>query len=415
MLDNKDELLEQIRLGEDTLLELKEVRFRGEKLAGPKREDLADELAAMANTQGGVIVLGVEDSSRDVVGIPLEKLDTVETWVRNILNDQIEPPLLAIVLRLRLPDNLGESRPVIKIEVPRSLFVHKSPGGYFHRVSSSKREMSTELLARLMQQRSQARILRFEEQAVPESSFGDFDERLYDRFLGRYTADPEVTLHKLKLLAKDESGTTRATVAGILMCSKAPERRFPNARIEAVRYRGVRQDTNYQIDAAHITGPLDDQIRQGVSFLRRTMRVAAVKEPGRREIPQFSERAVFEALVNAVAHRDYSIYGSKIRFFIFDDRLELYSPGALPNSVTIESLPLRQATRNELLTSLLAKCDVGDESGRLTRQFFMEKRGDGVPIILDESTKLSGREPVYRLIDETELLLTIWSVDFDKN
>lgn len=415
MYDSKDELLEQIRLGEDTLLELKEVRFRGEKLVGPSREDLADELAAMANTKGGVIVLGVENQSRDIVGIPLAKLDGVENWLRNILNDQIDPPLLAIVLRLQLLDPLGEKRPILKVEVPRSLFVHKSPGGYFHRVGSSKRGMSTELLTRLIQQRSQARILRFEEQVVPETSLTDLDENLYNRFLGLYTDNPEATLHKLKLLAEDESGTTRATVAGLLMCCREPERRLPNARIEAVRYRGVRQDTNYQIDAAHIHGPLDDQIRQAMSFLHRTMRVAAVKEPGRREIPQFSERAVFEALVNAVAHRDYSIYGSKIRFFIFDDRLELYSPGALPNSVTIESLPLRQATRNELLTALLAKCSVGEELDGLTRQHFMEKRGDGVPIILHESTKLSGREPVYSLIDETELLLTIWSADLDKN
>jgi len=176
-----------------------------------------------------------------------------------------------------------------------------------------------------------------------------------------------------------------------------------------VRYRGVHQDSNHQADASRLTGPLDQQIAYAMAFFRRNMTVAAVKTPARIEIPQFSERAVFEAVVNAVAHRDYSIPGSKIRLFMFDDRLELYSPGTLPNTVTIESLPLRQATRNELITSLLARCPVEADDRGVGRQYLMEKRGDGVPIIINESHNLSGRYPEYRLIDDAELLLTIFS------
>jgi predicted HTH transcriptional regulator len=134
-----------------------------------------------------------------------------------------------------------------------------------------------------------------------------------------------------------------------------------------------------------------------------------VKKPYRIETPQFSERAVFEAVVNAVAHRDYSIFGSKIRFFMFDDRLEIYSPGALPNTVTIDSIALRQSTRNELIISLLAESPVSEIVGNIGRGYYMEKRGDGVPIIFDESIKLSSRKPIYNLIDDSELLLTIWS------
>lgn len=120
-------------------------------------------------------------------------------------------------------------------------------------------------------------------------------------------------------------------------------------------------------------------------------------------------QAAFEALVNVVAHRDYSIHGSKIRLFLFNDRMEIYSPGTLPNTVTIESVALRQSTRNELITTLLAKCAVEDPSGEVGRRFYMEKRGDGVPIILAETRKITGRDPIYRLIDDAELLLTIWA------
>lgn len=146
-------------------------------------------------------------------------------------------------------------------------------------------------------------------------------------------------------------------------------------------------------------------------FLRKNQTVGAFKQPHRVEKPQFSERAVFEAVVNAVAHRDYSISGSKIRLFMFDDRLEIYSPGALSNTVTVESIHLRQATRNELITSLLSETPMAESVGRVGRDFYMEKRGNGVSIIMDESERLSGKKPTFRLIDDSELLLTIYSAN----
>lgn len=409
MFDTTDELLRKIQLGEDSVLELKAIHFKGDKISGPKPDDLADELAAMANTNDGVCVLGVDDKKREIAGIPLAKLDAVESFIREICNDVIKPPLAVRIIRMELPGALGAMQPVIKVEVPRSLFVHKSPGGYFRRLGSSKRELTPEQLARLFQQRSQARFISFDEQTVPHTSLADLEESLWRRFVALVPDDPIATLRKLKLLSPDETSVERATVAGILLCSRHPETWLPNAYIEAVRYRGNQQDSNYQADAARIVGPLDQQIAHGLAFVRRNMRVAAIKAPGRVEIPQFNERAVFEAIVNAVAHRDYSIHGSKIRLFMFDDRFELYSPGPLPNTVTIESLPLRQATRNELITSLLARSPVEPDDRQVGRQYLMEKRGDGVPIIMNESYALSKRYPEYRLIDDAELLLTIYS------
>lgn len=409
MFDSPEELLRKIRLGEDSTLELKTVTFRGGKVAGPGRNDLADELAAFANTTDGVLLLGVDDRSRDLVGIPPERLDAVEAHVREACNDCIRPPLNVRILRLELPDALGEPRPIIKIDVPRSLFVHESPSGYLWRQGSSKRRMPPDMLARLFQQRSQARIFRFEEQAVPGTTPADLDPELWTRFLPESPGDPPAFLRKLKLVADDDLGVERASVAGILLCSSHPETWLPGAYVEAVRYRGTRQDSNYQTDASRITGPVDQQIREAVSFALRNMTVAAVKDPGRREIPQYSSRAVFESVVNAVAHRDYSIHGSRIRLFLYDDRLEIYSPGALPNSITVESLPWRQSTRNELLTSLLSRVPVAGLPGASGHQFFMERRGEGVPIILHESTELSHRPPEYRLLDGDELLLTIFA------
>ncbi len=411
MFDSSEELLRKIRLGEDTYLEYKAIRFKGDRITDPKRDDLADEIAAMANTADGVLVLGVDDKTKDILGVPPDRLELAEKFVFKICNDSIKPPVVFRAFRMELPDSTGTPRAILKVEVPRSLFVHESPHGYFHRQGSSLRKLTPDLLARLFQQRSQARIISFEEQAVPQSTLKDLNQDLRQRFVsGIY--DTEVnTLRKLRLLVADDSGHERAGVAGILMCARKPEEWLASAFIQAVRYRGVRQDSNYQIDALDISGPLDEQVRTALAFVRKNMTVAAKKEPARVEAPQFSIRAVFEAVVNAVAHRDYSIHGSKIRLFMFDDRLELYSPGTLPNTVTIDSIALRQSTRNELITTLLAKCPVSDPSGQLGRQFFMEKRGDGVPIILEESRRISGKLPIYRLIDDAELFLTIFAAE----
>ncbi|MBU0500398.1 MAG: ATP-binding protein [Gammaproteobacteria bacterium] len=93
MYENLSDILKQIALGEDSVMELKAVEFNGNKIAGPHRDGMADELAAMASTATGIIVLGVDDKTRRTQGIPPEKLDIVEGWLRSICNDSIDPPL----------------------------------------------------------------------------------------------------------------------------------------------------------------------------------------------------------------------------------------------------------------------------------------------------------------------------------
>ncbi len=418
MFEGRDDLLAKIQLGEDSLLELKAVRFRGQRVDGPSRDDLADELAAMANTLDSVIVFGVDDRTREILGVPLERLDAVETFVRDICQDSIKPPLSVMTTRLRLPDAEGAERVILKVDVPRSLFVHKSPGGYFHRVGSSKREMTPELLARLFQQRSQSRIIRFDEQVVPGATLDDLDRALCERFRGTQSFDDlPVLLDKLAMVRRD-GDVWRPSVAGVLLGTLEPRRFLPNAFIQAVAYRGVGavplDDPNYQVDAQDLTGPLDQQIREACRFVFKNMRVSGSKTEGRVDSPQFDMTAVFEAIVNAVAHRDYSIYGAKIRLRVFADRLELYSPGTLPNTMTIASLPFRQAARNEAIGSLLAKCPVraseADISDALevSRTTLMDRRGEGVSVIMTRGERSAGRPPVYRLIDDAEVMLTLY-------
>ena len=418
MFDSTQELLEKIRLGESTFLEFKDVRFRGDRVSEPARDRLADGLAALANSSGGVFVLGVEDKTHEVTGIPVERLDTVVEYVRNICSDSIKPPLGNIVLdRIRLPSTLGDELPVVKVDVPRSLFVHQSPGGYLQRLADAKRPMSPEYLARLFQQRSQTRLIRFDEQPVAGTRLEDLSIDLVERLrTPRSDEDFATFLGKLGMARADEDGTVRPTVAGVLMAAEDPRPWLPSAYIQAVAYRGDRIQAGsasgaYQLDAQDIAGPLDRQILEACQFVAKNMRTAAVKRQGRVDFPQYDMSAVFEAIVNAVAHRDYSIHGARIRLRLFDSRLELYSPGAIPNSLTIDGLRYRQSARNEAICSLLAVCQAPSESWLQSgRRQMMEKRGEGVPIILDNSIQLSGREPEYRLLDQDELLLIIYAL-----
>ncbi len=293
MFATRGELLEKIHLGESSFLELKEVRFAGSKIRGPRQDDLADELASFANSRGGVLVLGVHDTTREIVGIPQPYLGLVERFVHQLCHDAIEPPIAPIIDLLRLSAATGEDVAVIKIDVPRSLFVHRSPGGFLYRVGSTKRVMSPEYLARLFQQRSQARIIRFDEQVVSRAGLDDLQPVLWERFLTPLSRDErDDFLAKLHMVRTDDEGTLRPTVAGVLM-----------------------------------------------AYL--------------------------------------------------------------------------QSARNEIITSLLAKCPVPpDEEWLMTdRRTLMDKRGEGVPIIMENSERLSGRLPEYRLIGESELMLTIWAAD----
>ena len=194
-------------------------------------------------------------------------------------------------------------------------------------------------------------------------------------------------------LLKKENGSYCASVAGILMCCDTPTEYLYHSFIQAVCYRRKIRDANDQVDAKDFKSALDRQIVEAFKFVERYNQVSAIKIVGREERPQYSMKAVFEAIVNAVVHRDYSKHGSHIRLFMFSDRLEIYSPGALANTLTIENLSDNLPTRNELLSHLLSEVTLEDNMKMtVNRKHFLERRGEGVGIILNESEQLSGKK-----------------------
>ncbi len=385
-------------------MELKAVEFRGDKVSAPRRDSLANEIAAFANSEGGQLVLGVMDD-RQPQSIEPSKLDILVRFVGEICRESIKPEIRFSVFRV--PVELADGGALL-VKIPKSRTVHRSPGGYFHRIGDSKVQMDAVEVNRLTQIRGQSDDTSTDTQIVRDTGINSLNERLWRRYVSSRVHDsPEVALSKLKFVKKNSEDYFQATVGGVLLASMDPREWLPNAWIQAVCYRGHRSDSNQQIDSKDITGPLDQQIRDAVRFVVSNMRTAAYKNPARIDIPQFSIRAVFEAVVNAVVHRDYAVRGSRIRLFIFEDRLELYSPGGLCNSITTEDLRTSQFTRNELLASRLGQCSVGDAPGSGGREYFIERRGEGITVIEDETYALAGQRPMFQLISGRELKVVL--------
>ncbi len=249
--------------------------------------------------------------------------------------------------------------------------------------------------------------LWFDRQIVPGTGFETLSERLWEPLLSvSGAADPRKGLQNLRLLAPDEMGVIRATVAGVLLCARSPQEWLPQAVVMATHYRG-KDRASGQLDAREITGPLPDQAAEAVHFVNRNMQVAARKTPQREDMPQYGAAAVFEAVVNAIAHRDYTMFSRRIRLSMFRDRLEIDSPGSLPNGMTLEGMAESQSTRNEVIASVFGRIPVGDLPGSEHRGHLMERRGDGVSIIHRETVKHAGAPPEYRIVDESNLVLRI--------
>ena len=395
------ELRQRLRLGEDSGWEFKQIEFSGDRPTSPRPDDLADEMAAFANANGGALLCGVSDAGA-IQGMSPEQMAALDSLLVAASTDKIEPSL-----RIHVHHREIDGKAFVLVDVPRGDAVHERAGRAFTRVGATKRRLSGDERLRLAQRRAQSRYLWFDRQIVPQTGFETLNERLWEPLLSvAGSADPERALKNLRLLATDETGVDRATVAGVLLCTDRPEAWLPQAMIAATCYRG-KDRASGQLDAQEIAGPLLVQIADAVKFVVRNMHVAARKTPLREETPQYSKAAVFEAVVNAVVHRDYSMVSRRIRLSMFKDRLEIDSPGQLPNGMTIESMDSSQATRNEVLASVFGRIPVGETPGSGHRGYLMERRGDGVSIILKETRETAGIQPEYSVMDQSSLVLSI--------
>jgi len=337
---------------------------------------LAEILAAMANSQGGMILIGIETSGTKISGVN-DSADVVDRVLQTVLS--IQP-----VLIIPLPQVIRlEDKSVVIVQIPaRMPHVYALDGRYLYRDSGTNAPLNPRDLRRLLLERGE---FSFETAVTPSAGLDDLDWEKVGVYVGSLgiKASPEQTLLRRGCLTHTND-KLRPTNAGILLFGKDPQRFIQSAEITAVRFAGVTMGDTFS--RQDIIGTLPDQIRRAETFLVDHLRkdVALQHTMERKERYEYPMEAARELVVNAVAHRDYSISGDGIRLFIFKDHLEVSSPGGLPGPVTIANIKDERFSRNPVIVQVLS--DMG----------FIERLGYGVDRVIELMRQQSLRAPEFR-------------------
>ena len=395
MTITRTELLEIIHNGKNSGVEFKRDAIQN--------HDFAAELVAFSNLEGGILLLGVEDDG-SVSGVTREKL---EEWVMTACRDKIRPGLIPFYELLR---NVEPGKDVAVVRVSRGLDVHtlwhNNKNAYFIRVGSQSREPTPEELGRLFQQRGN---FRAELRPVSGATLADLDMRRLKNYFAQVReqevpADNDEAAWKTLLFNTEIMAEDGITVSGVLLFGRNPDRFLPQAGIDATAFSGVNKDYAARERNA-LRGPMTpllngageiveaELVEQALAFVMRNISIIGRLEAGgarREEIPAYPREAVREALVNALIHRDYLLSSTDIELSIYEDRMEIISPGRLPNGITpARMLTGCRAARNQLIKDVM-------------RDYrYLEHSGMGVPRKIVKCMKEhNGTEPV--LIEDGE-------------
>jgi ATP-dependent DNA helicase RecG len=395
----QDELLELIRSVQRFQSELGDTEVKSAQRGTPQR--LFESLSAFANrTGGGVILLGLDENRAfEVVGVG-DAQRAIE-GTSHVAAEQLEPPLRPDFTLAEIDGRSVLAIEVFEIPVEQKPCFYKAAGlqsGAYIRVGNTNRQMSGYEVFSYLTARAQP---TFDDEPVIEATIADLDrERLeeYIRQLRRARLDAPYlnrplaeVLQQLRII-RDVDGSLRPTLAGLLMFGAYPQTFEPQLVITFLHYYGTDEAEKTPrgerfLDNRKFEGPIPDMVEAAVNYVMASIRKSSLIEGLlRRDIPEYPEEAVREAVVNAVAHRDYSPYvrGSYIQLRLFADRLEVQSPGGLYGTVTEETLEEEQSTRNRVLMRLM-------EDAHL-----VENRGSGIRAMIDAMRRLNLEPPRFQ-------------------
>jgi ATP-dependent DNA helicase RecG len=388
------EVLKRIEAGEGDRTELGRFRAFSDK-------DWQKAVCAFANTAGGLIVLGVTDD-RIIDGVPMDP-QAVQEHLSDALHNAFNAPVQARLGYHQDPNGWVHWIEVARVRGPEPLR-HKG------RVLVRRGRQTDEPSAPELQELYNIFGLVFtEERVVPGTSADDIEPGTFRAYMRRkgvdLDAEPlplETDLFNREILDRDFSGDLRATLFGLLCFGKAPQDHPPtrNLWVDLVAYAGTDRGDDVLL-AGEARGRLDQQVEYAESWLKSLGRHERYADMRRADVWPVPLPAFRECVVNAVAHRDYAILGTRVLVEVFDDRIVVTSPGALPNHKRPESVLAggTPRSRNESIANFLF--DLG----------LMEQRGSGYPRITRAMRQFNGTAPVLENEpQERWVRVTLWRV-----
>lgn len=346
-MTDPQKLVELISNGETSEVQFKE--------AFSNSDAIAAELAAMANARGGMIVFGVKDKTGEIVGLDFSALRELGSRVSQIATDAVKPFVPVTTEVVALPVG-GEVKRLLLVRVEEGVAKpYKDRNGTIWMKQGCDKRKLTEN-AEQLRLFQQCGLVFVDEMAVPDTSVADVDFALVREYLDRLGDDglTDVTAsvcRSINILKGD-----RLTLGGMLFFGKSPQRWRPAFSVKAVSFYGNDLSGCDYRDSVDITGVVPRMFDGMMSFLKTNLHhTQQGQDFNSTGILEVSEIALREVCQNALTHRDYS-KNSPIRLLVFDDRVEIVSPGALPNSLTVENIKMGNAVvRNPLVASYCAK------------------------------------------------------------
>lgn len=315
---------------------------------------LGAEMVAFSNSAGGLILIGVKNEDGSRSGLTRDDIGRINQIVANAATNNVRPPINPVTENILLPDGLVI---VVHIEQGISKPYMDTQGFVWVKNGSDKRRVTArEELQRMFQE---AALIHADETPVGGSSVADIDQEFFDAFFereyGERVEDQEVS--RVQLLENmNLAKNGQLNICGALLFASRPQIRLPVFIVKAVAFPGVDIEDEHYIDSQDINGKLSDVFQKVLGFvlanIRHVQNEQSINSVGEPEIP----RIVLEELIaNALIHRDYFV-SAPIKVLVFADRIEIVSPGHLPNNLTIENIKMGNSNvRNPILASFAPK------------------------------------------------------------
>ena len=378
-----------------TLAGAKESQYFDRKSARIKPNDVARHIVAFANAAGGKLAIGIEDNG-EITGFGVDRAQNVEDFEQAALTFCSPVPN---VRKERVPVVTASGRDdfILVLDVGAStdrVISRRGDRKVFLRQQDRSVELDREQVTALEYDKNQR---RFEDEVVDRSSIDDVDPEV----MARYKADIGTDLPDEQVLrSRGFLVDGHLTNAGVLIFAENPTRFIPCARVRVIRFDGDKMGTGRRLNIVKertFDGPLPKAIEGAKAMISEQLReFQYLGDDGRfKVIPEYPEFAWFEGLVNAVTHRNYALGGDHIRVMMYDDRMEILSPGRLPSIVTLENMRRTRYSRNPVIARALV--DMG----------WVRELNEGVQRIYDEMASFFLNEPIFEEPNDASVQLTL--------